>query len=252
MSKSDQYQQELQLAQNQEEYLFSKSGLPGPRSNLELLHVAAVICDEKTLRGWLDMSVEAAPENTPRVYLQCIAVASLGRFILQDDLPADKTKLRQFANDSRWRIRECTAMALQTIGKVNAIKLAEITEPWLDGSLHELRAVAAAWAEPAVLKSSDYSKAKALTFMDIITSRYQQDINRDKEAKRILKKGLEYCWSVVLAYNFEAGKALFEKWFFADADIQKIMLVNLKKNRLIRKDALWVANLQNKKGQFHA
>ena len=251
MTKAQEYQQELFTATDQQAYLLSKSGLPGPRSNLELLYVAAAECEESLLRQWLGLSIEEAPENTPQVYLQCIAVVSLGRFILQNENETDKDALRRFANDSRWRIRECVAMALQTIGKSNPALLKTITQPWLDGSLHELRAVAAAWAEPVLLKT-EFTQTTALNFMDKITLRFQLDESDDKEARRILKKGLEYCWSVVAAANLSIGKPLFEKWFFSDAVIQKIMLVNLTKNRLIKADANWVAMLQNQKGQFRS
>jgi hypothetical protein len=251
MTKATEYQQALLGAKDVETYLLSKSGLPGPRSNLELLHVAAATCDETFLRKWLAMSKEEAPENTSQVYLQCIAIVSLGRFILQQEQQSDLTALRHFANDDRWRIRESVAMALQTIGKENTKVLAQITEPWLAVSLHELRAVAAAWAEPALLKSA-FAQQTALTFMDKITQRFQQDKSDDKEARRILKKGLEYCWSVVVAANFTAGKPVFEKWFYSDANIQKIMLVNLTKKRLSKIAPDWVTMLQNKKGHFQA
>ena len=251
MTKAKEYQQALLEAKDVETYLLSKSGLPGPRSNLELLYVAAAECNETLLRKWLAMSKEEAPENTSQVYLQCIAVVSLGRFILQNENESDIKALRRFANDERWRIRESVAMALQTIGKENTQLLSQITEPWLDGSLHELRAVAAAWAEPVLLKS-EFTQQTALTFMDKITMRFQQDKSNDKEARRILKKGLEYCWSVVVSANFTAGKPVFEKWFYSDANIQKIMLVNLTKKRLSRIDPDWVTMLQNKKGHFQA
>jgi hypothetical protein len=242
MNKTQQVEMELQAQPDQEQYLLDNSALPGPRSNLELLYVASDTCPETSLRKWLALTPEQAPENTPRVYLSCVGVRGLGRLILLHNLPADVHLLRHFANDERWRVRECVAMALQQIGLQDAQKLTDITNPWLDGSLHELRAVAAAWAEPAVLKSS-FSQTTALQMMDVITLRYQQDTDSDKEARRILKKGLEYCWSVVVAANLPAGKPLFEKWFHADAAIQKIMLVNLSKNRLIKADAAWVKSL---------
>ena len=53
MTKAKEYMQALKEAQDIETYLLSKSGLPGPRSNLELLYVAAGSCDESLLRKWL-------------------------------------------------------------------------------------------------------------------------------------------------------------------------------------------------------
>ena len=243
MNKSEQYKLEIQAAADLEAYLLQNSCLPGPRSNLELLHVAADLCKEADLRKWLALSPEQAPENTPQVFLQLISVVGLGRLILEHGQPEDIHRLREFANDTRWRIREGVAMALQRIGVKHAQLLAEITSPWLDGSLHEMRAVAAAWAEPVLLKTT-FSQNTALEFMDQITRNFKQSSSTDKEARRILKKGLEYAWSVVVAANLELGKPEFEKWFDADKTIRKIMLVNLTKNRLIKADAEWVNTLK--------
>jgi hypothetical protein len=242
MTKSEQYKLEIQAAVDLETYLKQNSCLPGPRSNLELLYVAADLCNEADLRKWLALSPEQAPENTPEVFLQLIGVVGLGRLILEHGQPEDTRRLREFANDDRWRVREGVAMALQQIGFKDAQLLAEITRPWLDGSLHELRAVAAAWAEPGLLKMA-FSQNTALECMDQITRNFQQSTSTDKEARRILKKGLEYAWSVVVAANLELGKPFFEKWFHADQAIRKIMLVNLTKNRLIKADPVWVDTL---------
>ncbi|HUW10885.1 MAG TPA: hypothetical protein VM537_14235, partial [Anaerolineae bacterium] len=74
------------------------------------------------------------------------------------------------------------------------------------------------------------------------TSSLQRTEDRRQEDFRVLRKGLGYCWSVAVAAHPEAGRPLMEKWMQSDDRyVQWIMRQNLKKNRLIRMDAEWVA-----------
>jgi hypothetical protein len=57
-------------------------------------------------------------------------------------------QLRQFASDSRWRIREAVAMALQRVGDINIEFLLQEMEEWSKGNLFEKRAAIAALCEP--------------------------------------------------------------------------------------------------------
>ena len=57
-----------------------------------------------------------------------------------------------------------------------------------------------------------------------------------------LRKGLGYCWSVAVAALPDEGKAYMQRWLAnPDQDIRWIMRENLKKKRLVRLDADWVA-----------
>ncbi len=57
-----------------------------------------------------------------------------------------------------------------------------------------------------------------------------------------LLRALAYCWSVAVAALPDAGKPLMEVWLASDdPDIRWIMRENLKKNRLVKMDAAWVA-----------
>ena len=57
--------------------LIEKSGLPGPRGNLELAHAAAQE-DPLRLEVYLGASAQDAPENTPQVFLVFCGVLGLG------------------------------------------------------------------------------------------------------------------------------------------------------------------------------
>ncbi len=63
-----------------------------------------------------------------------------------------------------------------------------------------------------------------------------------RDAFKTLRQGLAYCWSVAVVALPDAGKPLMEKWLASpDPDIRWIMRENLKKNRLVKMDAGWVA-----------
>ena len=73
-----------------------------------------------------------------------------------------------------------------------------------------------------------------------------QTENRRREDFIALRKGMGYCWSVAVVAFPDIGMAWMEKWLFGqDKDIRWILRENLKKNRLLRMDAAWVASLLN-------
>ena len=64
---------------------------------------------------------------------------------------ASWSKLRPFASDPRWRLREGVAMALQRLGKQDMRRLLAAMQDWSTGNWLEKRAAAAALAEPVVI-----------------------------------------------------------------------------------------------------
>jgi len=61
-------------------------------------------------------------------------------------------------------------------------------------------------------------------------------IVRRREEFRILKKGLEYAISVFVAHLPIEGFSFLKKWAHADdANLKKILKINLKKSRLTKK-----------------
>jgi hypothetical protein len=64
------------------------------------------------------------------------------------------------ASDSRWRVRESVAMALQTLIEENSEKTLVELAKWVEcGSSLVMRAVAAGVAEPVLLKDQRTAKA---------------------------------------------------------------------------------------------
>jgi hypothetical protein len=122
--------------------------------------------------------------------------------------------------------------------------LLNLMEPWSRGTPFEQRAAAAALCEPKLLTNQEHAE-RVLAMLDAITTSISQISDRKSESFQALRKGLGYCWSVAVVAAPESGKRLMERWLTStDPDILWIMRENLKKNRLLRMDATWVAQVQ--------
>jgi hypothetical protein len=244
MSKLQDYIQVLKSKSEWEAYLMEESGLPGPRGNLELAAAVAECGDQAFAERFLSYDPATAPENTPQVYLLFCALGIFGRLVTEGH-PEYFPTLRGFASDPRWRVREGVAIALQRVGRWDmAVLLAEM-EAWKDGSWLEKRAVAAALAEPDLLKESGNVHV-ILQLLDSITASLLPTPEHDEDFM-VLRQSLGYCWSVVAVALPAEGKALMEKWLAnPDKHIRWIMKENLKKNRLVKMDAGWVADWSNR------
>jgi hypothetical protein len=231
VSKIDDYRAELRARVDWDDYLQAESHLPGPRANLELLHAAA---DEGTLdqfRRWLASDSE---------YLAACGAVGLGRLIAEGHHSLLK-ELRPHAGDARWRVREGVAMGLQRFGARDMGGLLEEMRQWQTGTLLERRAVVAALCEPPLLRDPVAARG-VLDILDAITASLASETNRRADDFKVLRKALAYGWSVAVAALPAAGKPLLEKWLTVDdRDIVWLMCENLKKDRLKRMDAAWVA-----------
>ena len=281
MPKIDSYRAALQSLplSEWEAYLLAESGLPGPRGNLELAQAAAEAAggarpggearEQKALLDllarWRLLTLAQAPVNSAQEYLVFCGVLVLG-WALTDSGGAGGTEaknaalkeLRAFASDPRWRTREAVAMALQHWGAADLAGMLGEMADWAGGSPFEQRAVVAALCEPAVLlragKEPDPAAAESEIFdiLDRITAAFGAVVGveppeggasrRRSEGFQALKKGLAYGWSVAVAYLPQAGRARLERWFAtSDPDLRWVLRENLKKARLERLDAAWVA-----------
>jgi len=279
MVKTDAYAEELEQlvwdpssAERLAARLKEQSNLPGPRANLALVEAFAdAVSTEaaepaawlETLYAWAAMSVEEAPEGDPAVFLPVCAVVALGVLFHTHacaypctgpcDCPLWPIQaehlveaIRRAASDSRWRVREAAAMALQHLGEGNPESLRRILDGWLEAdSLLERRAALAALAHPPLLHDERMAR-HALKIAD----RIFQDAakvapeQRKSEDFRVLKKGLSYAPSVLAAHLPKEGFALLERLAdSADADIRKMVAANLKKKRLQAVDSKRAAGI---------
>ena len=235
------YVDKLKSQKDWDKYLLKESGLPGPRGNLELAQAFAEIGDEGKIKEYLSIELNYAPTDSAKVFLTFCGVVGLGTLINQGKREY-LSRLRGFASDSRWRIREAVAMALQRVGDEDIDSLLKEMSVWSKGSFLEKRAAAAALCEPRLLTSERITSA-VLDMLDVVTSSIVGFSDTKDEAFEVLKKGLAYCWSVAVAACPGKGKKLMEKWAGSlDKTVARIMKENLKKNRLVRMDKEWVAN----------
>jgi hypothetical protein len=210
---------------------------------LELAQAVVEEASEKQIEEFLSISPAKARENTSEVFLVFCGVVGLGKLITNGQ-PGLFARLRQYASDSRWRIREATAMALQRVGDLNMDLLLKEMKKWGKGNWLEKRAVAAGLAEPHLLKDLEHA-GQVLHILDEITAAMETADDRTNEEYKILRQGMGYCWSVAVAALPKEGKLMMEKWLASeDQDIRWIMKENLKKNRLARMDAAWVRACQ--------
>jgi len=235
MGKIDTYRQILlDLPVSEwEAYLLRESGLPGPRGNLELAQVVADLGELKLFQHFLSFNPQQAPTNNPAEFLAFCGVVGLGRLVAagNEELLAS---LRLFATDPRWRIREGVAMALQRIGQADMDKLLLIAEDWSRSGWLEKRAVIAGLAEPALLTLPLHVR-RALKIFDQVTESLRHAPDRKDDGYRVLRQGLGYGWSVLVAALPADGIQHLEHWMSdPDPDIRWVMRENLKKKRLLK------------------
>ncbi len=109
-------------------------------------------------------------------------------------------------------------MALQRVGQADMETLLDKMETWANGNWLEMRAAAAGLAEPALLREEKHI-LRALEILDHITSAVASAQERDDpvssrknimkrdEDFKTLRKGLGYCWSVIVVALPAQGKA---------------------------------------------
>jgi hypothetical protein len=245
MSKTDAHIETLKSLTDWVPYLLQESGLPGPRGNLELAHVVAQIGSREQFETFLSIPLEQAPTNNPYEFVVFCGVLGLGKLAAEGDY-AQIARLRPYASDPRWRVREGVATALQLVGDCDMPLLLREMAVWSNGNWLEKRAAAAALAEPRLLKDAKSAKA-ALKVIDSITSAMAASRERASDDFRVLRQAMGYCWSVLVAALPAEGKTLMEKWLPSeDKDIRWMMRENLKKNRLLKADTVWTTAWQEK------
>ena len=139
-------------------------------------------------------------------------------------------------------------MALQRLGKIDLECLVREMRHWSGGSLLERRAAVAALCDPGQLGNERHAQRVLRTLETMTTSLCEEDNRRTQDFK-VLRKGLGYCWSIVVVALPERGREAMERWFAcSDRDVAWIMKENLRKERLARMDSDWVAAARTRLG----
>ena len=194
-------------------FLTARSGLPGPRGNLELADAFASIADRSTILRFVELDDE---------YLRFCGTEAIGRLIVEE--PDDATLcalIRCRATDDLWRVREGAARALQIVGDANPYvrraAVAAVCEPRL-------------LTDPATRTAALQACRKASESITMLPA-----TERKTPGLRNLRQALGYCWSVAVAADPDAAMPAFERLRAVDdPDIRWIVASNLKKSRLRR------------------
>jgi hypothetical protein len=201
-----------------------------------LLWAASELGDELFFNNCLDYNSTATATNTPGEYIAACGAAGLGKLVSEGKHHYYE-RLRQLASDSRWRVREGVAFALQYAGRKDFHTLLSQIDPWLYGNPYEQRAVVAGLCEPDLLKDRAQAKLVQQRVFSIT-----HGISKISD-----RKGLGYGISVSIAAYPEKGKPLFQELLHSsDPDVQWIVRENLKKKRLIRMDPDWVSEIKTR------
>lgn len=208
-------------------YLQANSGLPGPRSNLELLVAAGELLSAAHAQRLREESDE---------YLRCCGVITLGRLYREPgaDRAALRGELTEYAADDSWRVREAVAMAAQRIGDEDFPALVELLESWLaDPRPLVLRAAVAAICEPRLIRTPP-AAAVALSACERATHSLLAwpAHQRRRPDARTLRQALGYCWSVAVAAEPAGGLPVFTALGEDDPDLAWIVRSNRGKARL--------------------
>lgn len=227
--RREQYQAELRALRNADwaPYLHEHSGLPGPRANLELAFAVAE---------------EASPERlgkllaTDEEYLVLCGTIGLGRLLAAGAEGAGE-RLRSYAKDARWRVREGVAMGLQRLGDADLPRLLSLVTTWAgDPDPLVQRAAVAGICEPRLLKRPD-AAAQAIAICERVTRELaaRPPGERKNDAVRTLRQALGYCWSVAVAADPGAGLRRYETLAaYDDPDVAWIARENARKARLAK------------------
>jgi hypothetical protein len=228
-------------------YVAANSNLPGPRGNLELAEAfedaLADYPEPARLRLWdlcthmAGVAADGAPTNDPREFIAFCGAVGVGSLGATWPAVFDQALaiLKQLSNDSRWRMREAVAMGLQRLLASRKQEVLDVLEHWVSnaGPL-ELRAAAAAVAEPALLKDEETAQ-RALRIHRRIMERVAGIETRRSDEFKALRQALGYTLSVVVQAIPEPGFAFMRALATTpDKDIHWIVRENLKKNRLLK------------------
>jgi hypothetical protein len=145
--------------------------------------------------------------------------------------------LHRHASDSRWRVREGVAMALQRAADDDPERAFALAEQWAgDSDPLVRRAAIAAVCEPRLLRDPAFAR-RALALVDRVTADLARSplSGRRDQSVRTLRQALGYGWSVAVAALPGEGLAAFAGLDrHSDPDVAWIVRENGKKHRLKR------------------
>jgi hypothetical protein len=206
-------------------HLTARSGLPGPRANLELAQTYAEVAEPDEARDFVAGDDE---------YLALCGALALAARVAD---PALGAVVRAAARDRRWRVREGVALGLQRLAAADPPAFLRVLDEWAtDADPLVQRARLAALCEPSLLKAPALAAA-ALACCEQATAflRGLPVADRRRDDVRVLRQALGYCWSVAVAADPAAGLPAFARLEEdPDPDLRWVARSNRTKARLAK------------------
>ncbi|HUX21580.1 MAG TPA: hypothetical protein VMW69_10105 [Spirochaetia bacterium] len=213
------------------DYLLSRSNLPGPRANLELLRrfsdTVAKECGTHQTELWdLCVSFVSIPQDkaftgSPMEFIPMCGTVGFGAIGTcnaprkNSYFAESMSRLKLIAGDPRWRVRESVAFALQRILESSKAMGVRTLSDWIGpGQWLQMRAVAAGIAETPLLKDPVLGKhalelhreilGHVVTFLEETHPVTLTEVMRSEPFRKLVQ-ALEYSVSVVVAAYPEEG-----------------------------------------------
>jgi hypothetical protein len=117
MTALDEYRRTLQDLDDPAPFLLERSGLPGPRANIELAQAMADVGTRKQFDRFLSFTAGRAPVGSREAFLAFCTAIGFGRLAAEGDRTVLVT-LRKLASDPRWRVREGVALGLAAARRI--------------------------------------------------------------------------------------------------------------------------------------
>lgn len=255
------------------DHLLSRSNLPGPRANLELLNRFSDSVERECVThheelwdlclSFVSLPKDKAFTGSSMEFIPMCGTVGFGALGLCDGAPLDPffeksmEMLKAIAGDPRWRVRESVAMALQKIIESSKAHAVRTLSGWIEpGNWLQMRAVAAGIAEPPLLSDPELGRhalelhreivRHIVSFLEETHAATLSEVMRSEPFKKLVQ-ALEYSVSVVVAARPEEGFPFLHELAEIvatrrnDPDrakaalvVRKIVKGNLKKARLVR------------------
>ncbi|MDN5300036.1 MAG: hypothetical protein PWP51_2589 [Clostridiales bacterium] len=230
-----------EVLKQRKKVLMQESNLPGPRGNLKRLDTFIDFATAMERQMCLNASKLAEDANDPETFaLMCGVAASIAHNC------SEQTALAMcYAEHPSWRVREGVCIGFQKAAvKMKPSELLTAMAPLKAGNPFQQRAYVAGLCEPALL--NDYIDASVvIDSLYEITMTVFDEADKLTEAQTALRKALGYGWSVAIAASPDYGMKQFETLAeqCKSKHIKWILRNNLKKNRLVKVNADWVAKM---------
>lgn len=228
--------------------LKARSGLPGPRGNLELFYEFLKAATPRLVDDCL-AELTNTTANSPEEFVGMCGVAGFA-LVHAPEQAVVLGHLARYASHPSWRIREAVAMAIQELpfpdlaARLAFTRRLETPDPFVH------RAIVAGLCEPKNLRGQT-----GVTGVVDQLGRSTALLPRDgklTEGEEALRKALGYAWSVVLVEAPEGSAKVFEALLEGSGrHLRWVVAENLKKKRLEKWNRDWVGRQEERLVQQH-